>query len=92
MIAKKDIEHIGWLARIKLSDEEKEEFTEQLNPILDYFAKLDEVDPGVAPTHHVSGVMNVFREDVARASISQEEALQNAPKKEEGFFKGPRIA
>jgi len=91
MITKKDVEHIGWLARIRLSDEEKEEFTGQLNAILDYFAKLDEIDPGVAPTHHVSGVVNVFRDDEAKESLSQEDALQNAPKKEEGFFKGPRI-
>ncbi len=91
MIGKKDVEHIGWLARIKLSDEEKEEFTGQLNSILDYFAKLDEIDPGVAPTHHVSGIENIFRDDAAKESLSQEDVLRNAPKKEEGFFKGPRI-
>ncbi|MDI6888408.1 MAG: Asp-tRNA(Asn)/Glu-tRNA(Gln) amidotransferase subunit GatC [Methanocellales archaeon] len=91
MITKKDVEHIGWLARIKLSDEEKEEFTTQLNSILDYFAKLDEIDPNVAPTHHVSGVVNVFRDDAVKESLDQKDVLQNAPKKEEGFFKGPRI-
>ncbi len=91
MISKKDVEHIGWLARIKLSDEEKEEFTGQLNTILDYFAKLDEIDPSVTPTHHVSGIENVFRDDVAKESLGQEDVLRNAPRKEEGFFKGPRI-
>jgi len=91
MITKKDVEHIGWLARIELTEEEKEKFTKQLNSILDYFEKLDEIETGAAPMHHVFGLTNVFRDDVAKKSMSQEDALQNAPKKEKGCFKGPRI-
>ncbi len=91
MITKRDVEHIGWLARIKLTEEEKEKFTEQFNPILDYFEKLDEVDPDVPPAYNISGLMNVFRADVVRESISRDDALGNAPKKEGEFFKGPRV-
>ncbi|MFC1787465.1 Asp-tRNA(Asn)/Glu-tRNA(Gln) amidotransferase subunit GatC [Halobacteriota archaeon] len=91
MITKKNVEHISWLARIKLTEEEKEKFTKQLNSILDYFETLDEVEAVVPPTHHVLGLTNVFREDVVKKSISQEDALANAPKKERGYFKGPRI-
>ena len=91
MITKKTVDRLGWLARIKLTEEEKEKFTKQLNSILDYFETLDEVEADVQPTHHVLGLTNVFREDVAKKSISQEDALANAPKKERGYFKGPRI-
>ncbi len=91
MITKKSVEHISWLARIKLTEEEKEKFTKQLNSILNYFETLDEVEANVPPTHHVIGLTNVFRDDVVKKSISQEDALCNAPKKERGHFKGPRI-
>ena len=91
MITKKNIENISWLARIKLTEEEKENFTKQLNSILDYFKTLDEVEADVPPTHHVVGLTNVFRDDVVEKSISQDDALSNAPKKERGYFKGPRI-
>lgn len=91
MITKKNIENISWLARIKLTEEEKEKFTKQLNSILDYFKTLDEVEADVPPTHHVVGLTNVFRDDVVKKSISQDDALSNAPKKERGYFKGPRI-
>jgi len=91
MITKKDVEHIGWLARIELTEEEKEKLTKQLNSILDYFEKLDEIEADVSPMYHVFGLTNVFRDDVARKSMSQEDALGNTPKKEKGYFKGPRI-
>jgi aspartyl-tRNA(Asn)/glutamyl-tRNA(Gln) amidotransferase subunit C len=45
----------------------------------------------IEPTHHVIGLTNVFREDVADVSLSQEEVLKNAPKHDKGFIKGPRI-
>jgi aspartyl-tRNA(Asn)/glutamyl-tRNA(Gln) amidotransferase subunit C len=92
MITKEDVEHISWLASIKIEDEEKDEFVEQFNSILEYFHQLDEVDTdGVEPTHRVVDLVNIFREDVARKSLSQEEALKNAPRRENGYFKSPRI-
>jgi aspartyl-tRNA(Asn)/glutamyl-tRNA(Gln) amidotransferase subunit C len=92
MITKEDVEHISWLASIKIEDVEKDEFVEQFNSILEYFHKLDEVDTdGVEPTYRVVDLANIFREDVARKSLSQEEALKNAPRRENGYFKSPRI-
>ena len=92
MITKEDVEHISWLASIKIEDEEKDEFVEQFNSILEYFHQLDEVDTdGVEPTYRVVDLANIFREDVAFESLSQEEALKNAPRRENGYFKSPRI-
>lgn len=95
MITRKDLEHIGWLARLELSDDDREKFTQKLNSVLDYFGELDEVDTnGVEPTYHVVQMTNVFREDesgVPTATIPQEKALSNAPKKQDGFFKAPRM-
>ena len=92
MITREDVEHISWLASIKISDEEKEKFVDQFNSILDYFHQLDEVDTeGIEPTYRVVDLTNVFRDDVACKSLTKEEALKNAPKIENGYFKSPRI-
>lgn len=92
MISREDIEHMGWLARIKLSDEAKEEFMPQLNSILEFFNQLDEVDTeDVEPTYHVLGIANVFREDGSEDGIDQKTALSNTAKEEDGYFKGPRM-
>lgn len=95
MISKKDLEHIAWLSRLELSEEDKVKYTPKLNSVLDYFGELDEVDTeGVPPTYHVLPLNNVFRDDeagVPTSSLQQEEALSNAPKKQDGFFKAPRM-
>lgn len=92
MITREDVEHISWLASIKISDEEKEKFVDQFNSILDYFHQLDEVDTEeIEPTYRVVDLANVFREDIACKSLTQEEALKNAPRRENGYFKSPRI-
>ncbi len=95
MIAKKDLEHIAWLSRLELSEEDKEKYTPKLNSVLDYFGELDEVDTeGVEPTYHILPMNNVFREDEINTPVkplTQEEALSNAPKKQDGFFKAPRM-
>jgi len=92
MISSKDVEHISWLASIKINDDEKEKFVEQFNSILEYFHQLDEVDTdGVEPTYRVVDLANVFREDSISKSLTQEQALKNAPKRENGYFKSPRI-
>ncbi len=91
-ITKQEVEHIAWLARIELTEEEKNVFTKQLNDILDYFAKIDEVNTErIPPTYHVIDLVNVFRKDEVQESIKREEALRNAPRREKGFFKAPRI-
>ncbi len=92
MITEKDVEHIGSLACIDLTQEETELFAKQFNSILDYFRELDAVNTeNTEPTYHVIGLTNVFRDDIATGSLSQEEALANTAKKEKGFIKGPRI-
>ena len=92
MITRDDVEHISWLASIKISDEEKDEFVEQFNSILEYFHQLDEVETdGIEPTYRVVDLANIFRDDEASKSLSQEEALKNAPRRENGYFKSPRI-
>lgn len=91
-ISKKEVEHIAWLARLELSEEEKGLFTEQLNEILEYFRLIDEAETeGVPPTYHVIELTNVFREDVAQPSLPKEEVLQNAPRRERGYFKASKI-
>lgn len=88
----KDVEHIAWLAHIEVSEDEKRLFTGQFNEILEYFKKIDAVDTeGVEPTYHVLDLQNVYREDKTEPSLSTEEALKNAPKKEKTFIKAPRI-
>jgi aspartyl-tRNA(Asn)/glutamyl-tRNA(Gln) amidotransferase subunit C len=85
-------EHIAQLAHLELTQEEKIKFTNQMNSILENFEQLKEVNvEGVPPTNHPMDVTNVFREDKPKPSLSQEEALMNAPQKEDGFIKAPRI-
>jgi aspartyl-tRNA(Asn)/glutamyl-tRNA(Gln) amidotransferase subunit C len=85
-------EHVAQLAHLELTDQEKAKFTDQMNSILDHFEQLAEIDvANVVPTNHPMELINVFREDKPQPSLTQEEALKNAPKKEEGFVKAPRI-
>lgn len=92
LISKKEVEHLAWLSRVSLSGEEKKLFTGQLNNILNYFKLIDEADTkDVPPTYNVLDLTNVFRKDVVKPSLPRDEALKNAPKKEKGYFKAPRI-
>ncbi|MCU6712660.1 Asp-tRNA(Asn)/Glu-tRNA(Gln) amidotransferase subunit GatC [Paenibacillus sp. J5C_2022] len=91
-ITLKDVEHVANLARLELSDAEKEQFTGQLNAILKYAEKLNELDTdGVEPTSHVLNVTNVMREDVVKPSLPIEKVLQNAPDEEDGQIKVPAV-
>ena len=87
-----DVEHIARLARLGLTGDEKDVYGAQLNDILDYVDKLNELDTsGVEPTSHVIPVNNVFRDDVPGTSLSREDALKNAPQVAEGFYRVPKI-
>ena len=91
-VSKHDIEHIAMLARIDLTEEEKELFGSQLSSILDYMEKLDELDTStIEPTSHVLSLQNVMREDTVRESIPREDALMNAPSHTEKFYRVPKI-
>ena len=84
--------HLAELARITLSDKEKKEFAKQLSNILEFFSQISELDTeNVKPTYHVLELKNVFREDEPRDSMPQDVALANAPQKEKGYFKSPKI-
>ncbi|MBJ6361537.1 Asp-tRNA(Asn)/Glu-tRNA(Gln) amidotransferase subunit GatC [Paenibacillus sp. GCM10012307] len=88
----KDVEHVAALARLELSEEEKEQFTDQLNAILKYAEKLGELDTNnVEPTSHVQPITNVMREDVPRPSVGVEKAMRNAPDEEDGQFRVPAV-
>lgn len=91
-ISKEQIEHVAWLARIELTKDEKKAFTKQLNEILDYFKKIDEIDTSnIEPTFHVIDLVNVLRDDKVEPSLSKADALKNAPQKEGSFIKAPKI-
>jgi aspartyl-tRNA(Asn)/glutamyl-tRNA(Gln) amidotransferase subunit C len=88
----KAVEHVANLARLELTDGEKQKFTQQLNAILKFAEKLNELNTDdVEPTTHVLKLSNVMREDEARPSISRDVALRNAPDEEEGQFKVPAV-
>ena len=91
-ISKEEIEHIALLARLSLSEEEKELFGTQLSSILDYMEKLNELDTkNIEPTSHVLSLNNVMRDDISTPSIPREDALMNAPSGTEKLYKVPKI-
>lgn len=91
-ITKEEVEHVALLARLKLSEEEINLYTLQMDSVLEYAAKLQEIDTDqVVPTAHAGQLSNVLREDEVKPSMAQDKVLQNAPKAEDGFFRVPRI-
>ena len=91
-ITRREVEQVARLARLELTEDEKETMTRQLDRILGYVAKLNELDTSqVEPTSHVIPMVNVMREDEPRASLSPNDALANAPDRAEAFFRVPRI-
>lgn len=86
------VRHIGHLARLELSEEEAVRLGGQINDVLAYMDKLNEVDTeGVEPTAHPLPVTNVFRGDEPAASLGVEQTLQNAPDKAGPYFKVPKV-
>jgi aspartyl-tRNA(Asn)/glutamyl-tRNA(Gln) amidotransferase subunit C len=83
-----EVRHVADLARVALEDEEIEEFAAQFADILEYFEALDEVPEIEEDTD----LVNVMRPDEVRDGLTQDEALQNAPETEDGYFKGPRVS
>ncbi len=91
-LSKEDVEKVAILARLKFSEEEIEKFGNDLNRILDYIHKLNELDTeNVEPTSHVIEVKNVFRKDEVGESLPIEDVLLNAPEKKDRFFVVPRV-
>ncbi len=87
-----NIQYVARLARIALTPEEEQRLGDQLGNILGYIAKLREVDvSGVEPMSHAFPLANVMRPDEAGESLTQDEALQNAPSRSNGLFVVPNI-
>lgn len=91
VISDETIEYVGILAKLELSDVEKEEAKKDMGRMLDYIDKLNELDTeGVEPMSHVFSMNNVFREDVVVNGDDRENILKNAPEQKDGAFKVPR--
>jgi len=87
-----DVEHVANLARLALSAEEVEQFTEQLTVILDHAQDVAALDlEDVPPTAHPLPLVNVLRPDDVRPSLDRDEVLAQAPAAEDGRFRVPRI-
>ena len=92
MISIKDVEHVARLARLSLSAQEKEIFTQQLGRIIEHFNELQNVDTtGVEPLAHALPIVNVTRDDIVVAPLGANMLLSSAPDVENGYFRVPRI-
>ena len=92
MITKETVRHIAKLARLKLSAQEEDIYTEQLGKILDYVAELQSVDTtGVQSAAHILPVNNIMRDDHVSSRQSQDMILKGAPDVENNFFRVPKI-
>ena len=91
-ISRDEVRHVARLAKLALTDAEEELMTDQLGSILDFIAKLEELDTtDVEPTYHAVEMSNVMREDESRPSPPLDEVLKNAPQSQGPFFLVPRI-
>ena len=87
-----DVEKVAGLARLGLSSDEKERLGDQLNDILVYMDKLDELDTtDIEPLAHILSLKNVLREDRVREGLTQSEALKNAPDEKDGLLNVPPV-
>lgn len=91
IISDETIEYVGILAKLELSDEEKEEAKKDMGRMLDYIDQLNELDTtGVEPMSHIFPVTNVFREDIVTNGDGIKESLKNAPSQKDNMYKVPR--
>lgn len=91
-IKTEELRYVANLARISLSEEEITLFSRQLNNILEYMDKLNQLDTkAVEPMSHVLNILNVTREDKIKKSLDRKDALKNAPSTKENFFQVPKV-
>lgn len=87
IVDKETVEKVATLARLELAEDEKEGMIKDMNKILDFMAKLNELDTtGIDPLVYMTNEVNVLREDVVKQTITTQEALQNAPKHTDDYF------
>ena len=86
------IEKLSDLSRLKFNNEEKEEIKKDLQQMISFIDKMNEVDTtDVEPLLHMTNEVNILREDEVKGMISQEDALKNAPVHDDNFFKVPKV-
>lgn len=91
-ISRADVEHVAYLARLGLTDEERDRLAEQLSNILDAMRVIDRLDTSaIPPTAQVIPLRNVFREDHVRPSAERDEILKNAPCRDGDYFLVPPV-
>lgn len=91
-IDKDTVDKIAHLARLEVTDAEREELMVDMEKIIDFMAKLNEVDTtGIEPLVYMTDTINNFREDVLKQEITLEEALSNAPKHDDVYFKVAKV-
>ena len=91
-ITSADVDKIAKLAKLVLSEDEREKFTSQLSDIISYVEKLNQLDTNdVEPLAHVNDLMNVFREDESRPSMAKEDVFKNSPQNDDEFFLVPKV-
>jgi len=91
-ISLEEVEYLAGLVKLKLSENGKRKFQKELDKIINYIDQLKKVNTkNIPPTSHVIPMENVLREDKVLPSLSQDEALANAPEKENGYFKVPKV-
>ena len=91
-ITPEEVSHVANLSRLQLSPEEVEAMARQLDEILTYVAKLNELDTeGITPTTHAISIVNAFREDEVKPSLDREKTLDNAPRQNGESFVVPRV-
>ena len=91
-LTEQQVRRVGRLARLNLNDEQVRRLTRELGAILEYVAQLEELDTSdVQPLAHCLPIQNVLRPDEVRPSLSNEQALQNAPQRDAPFFAVPKV-
>lgn len=91
-ITTKTVDEIAFLARLEFNNQEKESIVNDMNKMLNFVNKLNEVNTdGVAPLIYMTNAHDVLRPDIAVATLTQKEALLNAPKKDSDYFKAPKV-
>lgn len=92
MLSRENVEKIALLARLELSAEELEKLTDQLGQIVEYVQQLEQLNTDdVEPVAHVLDLQNVFADDECRPSLPREQALANAPKRDDECFRVPAV-
>ena len=91
-ISQDEIKKIAFLSRLEVQEDKMDNVAKELSDILTYVEDLNELDlDGVEPMAHAVPLHNVFREDAVKPSLDHDLALSNAPEREDGYFKVPRV-